>query len=527
MTISLARRQTLGDLLRRTARQAPQRVALVCGTHLWSYAELDAIVDRLCAALPELGVRLGDKVAILSRNSHAFIAMRFALARVGAVLVPINFMLNADEVAYILRHSGARVLCTDSGLAELARAAAARDTQVEAWVWLPGEALTEVYADMWSFDDLVRSGEVRAADGVPPEPELHGGMLAQILYTSGTESLPKGAMLTHDSVIAQYVSVMTAAQYNADDTMLHAMPLFHCAQLDTFFGPCLYLGAKNVIISAPVPEVILENIERHRITSFFAPPTVWISLLRSSAFDSHDLSSLTKCYYGASIMPVAILQEMQQRLPGARFWNIYGQTEIAPTATVLGPEDQLRKAGSAGRPVLNVETIIVDDDCREVPRGVVGEIVHRSPQLLLGYYHDEARTAEAFAGGWFHSGDLGAMDDEGYITVVDRKKDMIKTGGENVASREVEECIYRMPAVSEVAVIALSDPHWVEAVTAVIVLKEGMALEQTDVIDHCRSQLAHFKCPKHVMFAHTLPRNPSGKILKRKLREQYEAVARA
>jgi fatty-acyl-CoA synthase len=527
MTHSLARRQTLGDLLRRTARREPQRIALVCGAHTWSYAELDVVVDRLCAALPELGVGLGDKVAILSRNSHAFIAMRFALARAGAVLVPINFMLNADEVAYILRHSGARVLCTDSGLAELARAAASRDSRVETFVWLPGETPTEACADMRSFDELLRTGEGRATEVLQQQQaDLHGGMLAQILYTSGTESLPKGAMLTHDSVIAQYVSVMTAAQYSAEDTMLHAMPLFHCAQLDTFFGPCLYLGASNVVISAPVPEHILENIERHRITSFFAPPTVWISLLRSSAFDSHDLSSLTKCYYGASIMPVAILQEMQQRLPAARFWNIYGQTEIAPTATVLGPEDQLRKAGSAGRPVLNVETIIVDDDCREVPRGVVGEIVHRSPQLLLGYFHDEARTAEAFAGGWFHSGDLGVMDEEGYITVVDRKKDMIKTGGENVASREVEECIYRLPAVSEVAVIALSDPHWVEAVTAVIVLKQGMALDQPDVINHCRSQLAHFKCPKHVVFAETLPRNPSGKILKRKLREEYEATSR-
>jgi fatty-acyl-CoA synthase len=528
MTISLARRQTLGDLLRRTARHSPKRVALVCGAQTWSYGELDAIVDRLCAALPGLGVGVGHNVAILSRNSHAFIAMRFALARAGAVLVPINFMLNADEVAYILRHSGARVLCTDSGLAELARAAAARDTQVETLVWLPSETPTDACADMRSFDEMLQTGEIRTNEGLPfADADLHGGMLAQILYTSGTESLPKGAMLTHDSVIAQYVSVMTAAQYSADDTMLHAMPLFHCAQLDTFFGPCLYLGARNVIIAAPVPEIILENIERHRITSFFAPPTVWISLLRSSAFDRHDLSSLSKCYYGASIMPVAILQEMQQRLPGARFWNIYGQTEIAPTATVLGPEDQLRKAGSAGRPVLNVETLIVDDDCREVPRGTVGEIVHRSPQLLLGYYRDEARTAEAFAGGWFHSGDLGVMDDEGYITVVDRKKDMIKTGGENVASREVEECIYRLPAVSEVAVIALSDPHWVEAVTAVIVLKEGTTLEQSDVVNHCRSQLAHFKCPKHVVFADTLPRNPSGKILKRKLREEYEAVTRA
>jgi len=251
---------------------------------------------------------------------------------------------------------------------------------------------------------------------------------------------------------------------------------------------------------------------------------VWISLLRCPAFDRHDLASLRKCYYGASIMPVAILEEMQQRLPGARFWNIYGQTEIAPTATMLGPEDQIRKAGSAGKPALNVETIIVDDDCRELPRGEVGEIVHRSPQLLLGYFRDPERTADAFAGGWFHSGDLGVMDEEGYITVVDRKKDMIKTGGENVASREVEEAIYRLPGVSEVAVIALSDPTWVEAVTAVIVAKPGAELDEAAVISHCREQLAHFKCPKRVLFSDALPRNPSGKILKRNLRQLYEVA---
>jgi fatty-acyl-CoA synthase len=520
MTTARIRRQTLGDLLRRSARRFPARRALEFGAVRWSYAELDARVDRLALSLQCQGVAAGDKVAVLSRNSHAFIGLRFALARLGAVLVPVNFMLNAQEIAYILRHSEARLLCTDSEHAGTAHAAAAQDTHIDTFVWLPAASGTPE-PGMLSFDELLDP----PAGAAWQEPELHDGMLAQILYTSGTESLPKGAMLTHASVIQQYVSVMVAAEYSAEDTMLHAMPLFHCAQLDTFFGPMLYNGAGNVILSAPVPEVVLEQIEQHRITSFFAPPTVWISLLRSPDFARRDLSSLRKCYYGASIMPVAILQEMRQRLPGARFWNIYGQTEIAPTATVLGPEDQIRKAGSAGRPVLNVETIIVDDECNEVPRGTIGEIVHRSPQLLLGYYHDERKTAEAFAGGWFHSGDLGLMDAEGYITVVDRKKDMIKSGGENVASREVEECIYRLPGVSEVAVIALPDPRWVEAVTAVVVVKQGERLEEADVIAHCRAQLAHFKCPKRVILAESLPRNPSGKILKRELRQTYEAGA--
>jgi fatty-acyl-CoA synthase len=211
-------------------------------------------------------------------------------------------------------------------------------------------------------------------------------------------------------------------------------------------------------------------------------------------------------------------------LPRIRLWNFYGQTEIAPLATVLKPEDQMRKAGSAGRAVLNVETRVVDDAMQDVRIGEIGEIVHRSPQLLTGYFNDPERTAASFEGGWFHSGDLAVIDDEGYITVVDRKKDMIKTGGENVASREVEEAVYRLDGVSEVAVIGLPHPYWIEAVTACVVVKAGQALSEEQVIAHCRSQLATFKSPKKVVFVDALPKNPSGKILKRELRNRFEAL---
>ncbi|HSN33997.1 MAG TPA: AMP-binding protein, partial [Ideonella sp.] len=207
-----------------------------------------------------------------------------------------------------------------------------------------------------------------------------------------------------------------------------------------------------------------------------------------------------------------------------KLWNLYGQTEIAPLATMLGPDDQLRKPGSAGRAVTNVETRFVDDAMRDVKPGEVGEIVHRSPQLLLGYFHDDERTAAAFEGGWFHSGDLATVDDEGYITVVDRKKDMIKTGGENVASREVEEAIYRLPQVSEVAVVGVPHPRWVEAVTAVVVVKAGQALSEAQLLEHCAAHLASFKVPKRVVFADALPKNPSGKLLKRELRRAHEKL---
>jgi fatty-acyl-CoA synthase len=455
---------------------------------------------------------------VLARNSHAFAALRFALARLGAVLVPINFMLKADEVAYILRHAGAVMLATDSGLAALARAAAALDTAVQHFVWLPSEAPTSPEPDMTSFDALATCTDAA------PEPDLAGSDLLQIVYTSGTESSPKGAMLTHDAVLWQYVSCLVDAGINGDDVMLHALPLYHCAQLDAFLGPAIYCGASNLITAAPTPDNLLPLLERHRISSFFAPPTVWISLLRSPLFDQTDLSKLKKGYYGASIMPVAVMQEMVQRLPDLKLWNLYGQTEIAPLATMLGPEDQLRKPGSCGRAVLNVQTRVVDDAMRDVKPGEVGEIVHRSPHVMLGYFHDDERTAAAFEGGWFHSGDLATIDDEGYISVVDRKKDMIKTGGENVASREVEEAIYRLPQVSEVAVVGLPHPRWVEAVAAVIVLKPGQALSEAEVLAHCSAAMAGFKTPKSVVFVDALPKNPSGKLLKRQLREMHAGL---
>jgi fatty-acyl-CoA synthase len=384
---------------------------------------------------------------------------------------------------------------------------------------LPGEKPAVRPNALTSFEDLIQT------EAPIPAVDVDARTLAQIVYTSGTESLPKGAMLTHEAVIWQYVSCIIEGEMAADDVVLHALPLYHCAQLDVFLGPAIYIGAPNIIISEPRPDVILPLIAKHGITSFFAPPSIWIALLRSPLLDQTDLSSLRKGYYGASIMPVEVLREMQQRLPAVRLWNFYGQTEIAPLATVLKPEDQLRKAGSAGKPVLNVETRVVNPAMDDVRPGEVGEIVHRSPQLLIGYFNDPDKTAAAFEGEWFHSGDLATVDDDGYITVVDRKKDMIKSGGENVASREVEEMIYRLASVSEVAVIGIPDPYWIEAVTAVVVPRSGHALEAEAVIAHCREHMAPFKVPKRVIFAETLPKNPSGKLLKRELRKLHQPAA--
>jgi fatty-acyl-CoA synthase len=262
-------------------------------------------------------------------------------------------------------------------------------------------------------------------------------------------------------------------------------------------------------------------VEQERITSFFAPPTVWISLLRHKDFATRNLTSLKNIYYGASIMPLPVLHELRERLPGARPFNAYGQTEIAPCATVLAPEDHDARPASCGRPVLNVETRVVDPDMNDVPPRTHGEIVHRSPQLLTGYWDKPAETAEAFAGGWFHSGDVGYFDEDGYLYIVDRIRDVINTGGVLVASREVEEALFTHPSVSEVAVVGLPDEKWIEAVTAFVMLRPGHDADEATLIAHARQHLASFKLPKKVVFVDNLPRNTAGKLLKRELRNQY------
>ncbi len=503
------RQQSLGTMLRRSALRHKDRVAIVCGATTWSYAELDALADRIGNGLRAAGIGKGDRVAIIARNSHAFMALRFGVARIGAVLVPVNFMLGVEDTRYILDHSGAALLLLDATTLEVGLAA--WSGPAEAVYGLPGEHAPPP-AGIASWEALI-GAEGEAEDPVDAED------LLQIIYTSGTESRPKGAMLTHSAVLWQYQSCIIDGEWDAGTVALHALPLYHCAQLDAMIGPGLHVGCRNVITAAPSPDNLIPLLAAHRVNSFFAPPTVWISLLRSPLFDRHDLSHLAKGYYGASIMPGEVLREIRERIPGIRLWNMYGQTEIAPVACTLFPEEHDARPSSCGRPVLHVSTRVVDDAMDDVAPGEVGEVVHRSPHLMTGYWRDPEKTAAAFAGGWFHSGDLATIDAEGYITIVDRKKDMIKTGGENVSSREVEEAIYLHPGVAETAVIGTPDPVWVEAVTAVVVPRDGHALDEAGLIAHCKARLSGFKVPKRVVVMETLPRNASGKILKRELRD--------
>ncbi len=512
--VALARRQALGDLLRRSARRHGDQLAVRDDDVARTYAELDADANRVARALIARGIGRGDRVALLARNSVAYVQAIFGVARAGAVLVPINFMLGAGEVRFVLKHSGAVALLAQDALLEVA-AAAAEGRDLRARVVLGGAD-----GDWEAFADLLGH-----ADASEPELVLEPDAPAQVLYTSGTESRPKGAVLAHSALYAQYASVVIDGGMAPDDVELHAMPLFHCAQQHCFLVPGLQLGAVNHILPAPDPAVLLERVERERITKLFVPPTVWIGLLRHPDFDTRDLSSLRKGYYGAAIMPVEVLGELGRRLPEMRLWNFYGQTEMAPLALILRPEEQVPKAGSAGRASLHVETRVVRPDGADVDVGEPGEIVHRSPHATLGYLDDPEKTAEAFRDGWFHSGDLGTLDDEGYVTVVDRIKDMIKTGGENVASREVEEAVYEHPAVAEVAVIGIPHPTWIEAVVAVVVLRDGDEVSAEALRAHVRERLAGFKVPKAVAFTEAMPKNASGKLLKRELRDRFASLA--
>jgi fatty-acyl-CoA synthase len=526
-TVARARRQTLADLLHRSARRFPERTAVleagVAEPRRRTFAQLEADANRIAHALNERGIGAGDRVALLSRNGLPYVQAIFGVAKAGATLVPINFMLGGAEVGYVLQHSGAVGLLAQDALL------AAADEAIEvadAGTRLGVRAVVDADGDRDGWEPFgALAGDPGDPDPGAPDHLVASDAPAQVMYTSGTESRPKGAVLSHEALIANYSTCMVDGEMRADDVQVHALPLFHVAQQHVFLLPAIQLGMTSVILPAPDPATVLRTIEEHGASMFFAPPTVWIGLLRHPDFDTRDLSTLTKGYYGAAIMPVEVLKELSRRRPELRLWNFYGQTEMAPLSTVLRPEDQLRKAGSAGRAALNVEARIAAPDGSELPAGEIGEIVLRSPHAIHGYLDAPDKTAAAFAGGWFHSGDLGVADDEGFITVVDRIKDMIKTGGENVASREVEEAIYTHEAVAEVAVVGLPHPEWIECVVAIVVPREGAELDEAALHAHCRERLAGFKVPKAFRVLDALPKNASGKILKRDLRERFADLA--
>ncbi len=500
------RSSTVDDIVRRSAGRYADRVALHFADRSWTYQELDDAITRAAGDLLSLGLQHGDRVATVGANSDAYLLAYLGCARAGLVHVPVNYALTGGELAYLLSQSGSRLALVDEALLDPVRAIQA-DTAVENVLVLHGT------------DDAVLH---RWRDGPLPVVDLERADtdLVQLLYTSGTTSLPKGAMMTHRALVHEYVSSVLALDCHEHDAPLHCMPLYHSAGMHVFLMPYLAVGATNHLLPRPDVAAVLAGVARDRNRALFLAPTVWVPLANHPDLEQADLSSLRKAFYGASIMPGPVLTRLQSRLPDLGFYNCFGQSEIAPLACVLRPEEHAQRPDSCGRSVLFVETRVVDAAGVDVEPGVAGELLYRSPQLCSGYWNDDAATEEAFRDGWFHSGDLVTRDAEGYVTVVDRIKDVINTGGVLVASREVEDALYTHPAVAEVAVIALPDDRWIEAVTAVIVLRPGQQADEQELIAHARQTLAPFKLPKSVHLVAELPRNQSGKLLKRVLRDQ-------
>ncbi|MFF4486604.1 acyl-CoA synthetase [Streptomyces sp. NPDC001544] len=489
---------TVDGVLRRSARRTPARVAVEYGERAWTYEELDDAVSRAASALLGEGLALGDRVGVYAHNSDACLIAFLACARAGLVHVPVNQNLTGDDLAYIVRQSGSGLVLADPDilgrLPDGVRVLPLRDT-----------------------DDslLARLADTAPYDG--PEPRTED--LVQLLYTSGTTALPKGAMMTHRALVHEYLSAIAALDLSAGDRPAHALPLYHSAQLHVFLMPYLAVGATNIILEAPDGDRLFDLIETGRVDSLFAPPTVWIGLTNRPDFATRDLGGLRKAYYGASVMPVPVLERLRERLPELALYNCFGQSEIGPLATVLSPDEHKGRLDSCGRTVLFVDARVVDENGEDVPDGTAGEIVYRSPQLCEGYWDKPEETAAAFRDGWFRSGDLAVRDAQGYFRIVDRVKDAINSGGVLVASRQVEDALYTHEAVAEAAVIGLPDERWVEAVTAVVV-RRGEVTEE-ELIAHAREKLSSFKAPKRVLFVDELPRNASGKILKRELRDRF------
>ena len=377
-------------MARRAATKYGDKTAIIFRDLKLSFYDLEREARRFANLMTSYGVKKGDRVAVYAYNSHYYPISMIGLAKIGAIQVPINYMLNAEEIAYIINHSGSRIFIVEDILYPIIAKDQDKFSAVEKWGFIPLD------------DSLVPEGffnliaEMEAMPYDEPQVEVSAEDIVQIPYTSGTESKPKGAMLSHRALMSQYHSCIFDGQYETDDVSLHALPLFHCAQLHCFLMPYLYIGATNVIMHKADPLEMIRLIEKYQITHMFAPPTVWIGILNHPEFKNYNHASLKKAAYGASIMPVEIIKQLSVTFRGLKLWNYYGQTEMGPVATILKPEDQLLKPGSAGKPVLNVETRLMDDDGKFVPVGDVGEIVHRSGHVMTGYLNDPEKTAEAF-----------------------------------------------------------------------------------------------------------------------------------
>jgi acyl-CoA synthetase (AMP-forming)/AMP-acid ligase II len=494
--LARSRRRVLPELLGRGVRAHADRPALVYGGTARTHAELHARAARLASALTARGVRQGDRVALLLHNGFEFPESLLACHRLGAVAVPVNFRLAADEIAYILDDAGAVALIAGEGPEGLV------GPRVELTVGAAYEAAI-------------------ATSAPAPQAGVEEHDPALLCYTSGTTGRPKGAILTHANLVSATLSWIHEMQAGADDVWLSGQPLFHIGGINGLL-PFLALGATSIVVPTAGfdPANAVRLIAEHAVTMCIFVPTQWDAVCASPEVEAVDRDRLRVAMWGASPAARSTLEEMARTFPNADIVSAYGQTEMSGATTLLKGPDATRKIGSVGLPMINVELRVVDDQLRDVGPGVVGEIVYRGPMVMQGYLGLPDATAEAFRGGWFHSGDLATRDAEGYLRLVDRKKDMIVSGGENIYPAEVERVLREHPGVADVAVVGVPHARWVESPVAFVV-RADRAVGEEELLVHCRDRLAGYKKPSAFHFVEALPRNAAGKVTKPVLREQH------
>jgi acyl-CoA synthetase (AMP-forming)/AMP-acid ligase II len=509
----------LGDVVAMGAHKYGDRAALVFEDEEISFAALHSRTKRLANAL--LGLTApGERVAILSQNRPEFVDAYFGVPMAGMGLTFLNYRLAPRELSRIIADAGASVLLVEDAYAEVIAAIRDELTSVKTVVVIGGVDPAGV-ADV-HYDELLA-----AAPDTEPVVDVGEQDLAWLIYTSGTTGMPKGAMLSHRSLLTSITSWMIHSTNEvASDVSLMMFPLCHIAGIGVVSN--VLMGVTLVLRRAYEPLDAMTMIDRYAVTATSFAPTMLSMLLQHPRIEDFSLASLRTVAYGGSSMPVETLRRAMARFPGADFVQGFGMTELAgnvlyfdPPSHRLAATERPELLAAAGRTMALSRIRLVDESMQDVPVGEVGEIVVRGDQVMLGYWQRPEANDEAFAGGWFHTGDMGRADAEGYTAIVDRKKDMIVTGGENVYSKEVEDVIYTVPGVAEASIIGLPDAHWGENVTAVIVTAPGATVAEEDIIAACRASLAGYKKPKRVFFVDELPRNASGKILKRELRDRF------
>lgn len=508
---------TISGLLRSTARRVPETTALKFGERTYTYAELDAEVDRVAHALSRLGLAKGDRFALMATNSDHFVISFYAALRVGAVALPINPASASPELNYLLSDSGATVLAFDPSLTSTVSASSASglpDTTRHLVCLGESPEYPNLYtlpSDTAEFSDV---GE-----------DLD---LALILYTSGTTGDPKGAMFDHRRSLWTTTALLAGVGYCADDRFLHVAPLYHAAQLCVMLIPAITIGATNVLHTGFDPTAVLETLESEQITVFFGVPTMFQFLLREPGLRERDLTALRIGLFGAAPMPPSTVSELTDLLPNTSLTHLCGQTEGGPGGIYCDNAQVRQRPEASGRQAIPfMECKVVDHAGREVEPGDVGEVVLRGESVTLGYWNKPEETARTLRDGWLHTGDLARLDEDGYMTLVDRLKDMIITGGRNVYSAEVEKALTGHPDILECAVVGRPHPDYGESIVAVVTPRANTEITLESVRAYCADHLARYKIPHDLMIAE-IPRNPSGKALKHRLRdrvtEQTEGV---